>query len=108
MPVVTKDQLRKVIADMISDSRKSGVPEDGLVSMLTYWVVGHLKAGTQVVDQPDPELAIQVLDLSGDGTGPWTLRVNGYSVASWPWKENEHDPHEYADEVARILRKALR
>jgi hypothetical protein len=53
--------------------------------------------------------AVVVDDMSKDGTGPWKVLINGYGIATWPWKHSydEVSPKEYAEEVARVLRGAL-
>jgi hypothetical protein len=51
--LVTKSQLRSIIADMIRDNRAAGVPEDGVAEILAQWMIGHLSGGTLVVSEGD-------------------------------------------------------
>ena len=53
--VVTKAELRAVIAEIIQSNRAAGVPEEGIAEILAQWVSGHLSIGTKVV--PTPPLA---------------------------------------------------
>lgn len=53
-----------------------------------------------------PEIGVR--DMSDSGEGPWRLMVNGHGCADWPWDATEHNPEDYAEEVARVVRKALR
>lgn len=51
---------------------------------------------------------VRINDLSGDGTGPWRLTVNGFGVCQWPVGDlAETCPEQYAGEAARVLRVAL-
>lgn len=51
---------------------------------------------------------VRIVDLSGDGTGPWRLFVGDYGVADWPpGKAAAEDPKAYAEEVARCVSEAL-
>jgi hypothetical protein len=46
---ITKGYMQKAIKGLLL-MRDSGMPEDGIVALLSYWVVGHLKNKTEVVD----------------------------------------------------------
>lgn len=50
---------------------------------------------------------IEIEDLSKDGSGPWHLMVNGFDVAMWPPPKGI-SLEAYAEEVARVLRLAIR
>jgi hypothetical protein len=50
---------------------------------------------------------VRVVDVAGDGSGPWKLFVNGFGVACWS-ATAEPNPKAYAREVARVLRRAIR
>jgi len=52
-------------------------------------------------------ISIEVVDIAKDKAGPWRLMVNGYGVASWPSPKSA-EPKVYAEEAARVLRKAIR
>jgi hypothetical protein len=51
--VVTKPQLRRVIASILANSRAAGVPEDGVAEILAQWAVSHLKGGTMVMSEEE-------------------------------------------------------
>jgi hypothetical protein len=41
--VYLKNDLREAIKFMIEDSRKSGVPDDGLAEILVMWMIAHIE-----------------------------------------------------------------
>jgi hypothetical protein len=45
---ITKNELREAIRSMLAMFKASGVPEDGQVAMLAYWVEAHLNGGTKM------------------------------------------------------------
>jgi len=55
-------------------------------------------------DEPPPP-RVSVRDI-GVG-GPYRLFVDDWGIATWPSKPSLEDPHGYAEEVARCLRRAL-
>lgn len=50
---------------------------------------------------------VTIVDLSGDGTGPWRLMLGEWGVADWPSRAATEDPKDYVEEVARVVRLAL-
>ena len=70
---------------------------------VTSFVVHVLR---RVLGEPSPNL-IEVKDLTKDGSGYWHLTVNGFDVAMWP-PPKDVEAKVYAEEVARVLRLAIR
>lgn len=66
----------------------------------------HLR-GFVLVPEGSADPRIETLDLSGDGTGPWKLLVNGHGVANFPSEAVNGDPKSYVEEVVRVLKVAL-
>jgi hypothetical protein len=50
---------------------------------------------------------VSVVDVAGDGTGPWKLFLGHYGVAMWPSTPADEEPKEYALSVANVISRAL-
>jgi hypothetical protein len=50
----TKKEIRAVIESIVL-SRNSGMPDDGIIAMLTNWVVDLLNNRAEVVDGEEPK-----------------------------------------------------
>jgi len=85
-----------------------GQPVDTVQTKLDAGLYGTRTSKATPVGPRGKAGEVSVVDLSGDGSGPWRLFIGVYGVADWPAPWTGDENKEYAEEVARCVRVALR